>query len=462
MVCSASGDSTRGAMAASPRLSAGFVGAAVLEQMTAESQQAAAIGYIPRPAHAAVGGGKLARLIRKGERLFFEETFDGNGRTCGTCHPAENNFAIDPEFIATLPNDDPLFVAEFVPALAVNFENPLLMREFGLILENNDGFGDLAADFNMRGVPHTLALPTSIDDRGIPRTGWSGDGAPIDGELRSFAIGAVTQHFPKTLGRAAGVDFRLPTEDELDAMAAFQLSLGRQEDLSLPLALTGYVAALGQDLFLDNTNRCNVCHMNAGANFLFGGGNRNFDTGVEDLVDQPADLTAELVPADDGLGVPGDFTFNTPTLVEAADTGPFFHNNAIETIEGAVAFYNDDAFNKSPAADAGIIKLDATQVVAIAAFLRVINALENIRQAIDYEERALASRRRTRVAKLLDLAAAETADALEVLDGGGLHPVAQNRLERALARLSRSKLSKSDVERAILLQERARDDMIED
>ena len=35
-------------------------------------------------------------------------------------------------------------------------------------------------------------------------------------------------------------------------------------------------------------------------------------------------------------------------LSEAADTGPFFHNNAIETIEGAVAFYNGDSFNDSP------------------------------------------------------------------------------------------------------------------
>src|SRR5262245_45841805 len=81
-------------------------------------------------------------LIAKGERIFFEETFEGNGRTCGTCHPAENNFTIDPAFIATLPPDDPLFVAEFDPNLANNFENPRLMREFGLILENLDGFDD--------------------------------------------------------------------------------------------------------------------------------------------------------------------------------------------------------------------------------------------------------------------------------------------------------------------------------
>ncbi|MGH8525706.1 MAG: hypothetical protein ACREXY_16325, partial [Gammaproteobacteria bacterium] len=78
-------------------------------------------------------------LVAKGRELFFKETFDGNGRTCGTCHRAENNLTVDPAFIATLPKDDPLFVAEFIPALAKNFEDPKLMRKRGLILENLDG-----------------------------------------------------------------------------------------------------------------------------------------------------------------------------------------------------------------------------------------------------------------------------------------------------------------------------------
>ena len=81
-------------------------------------------------------------LVSKGRRLFFNETFDGNGRTCATCHRQERNFSIDPTFIATLPDTDALFVAEFIPALKDNFENPRLMREFGLILENTNGFED--------------------------------------------------------------------------------------------------------------------------------------------------------------------------------------------------------------------------------------------------------------------------------------------------------------------------------
>ena len=180
-------------------------------------------------------------LIARGRELFFEVTFDGNGRTCGTCHREENNFTIDPAFIATLPDDDPLFVAEFNPDLE-ELERPRLMREFGVILENLDGFDDLENKFTMRGVPHTLALRTSVDSSEGPHTGWSGDGAPGDRSLRSFATGAVIQHYTRTLNRVAGVDFRLPTDAELDALEAFQLSLGRQEDPTLPLPLKGTVA----------------------------------------------------------------------------------------------------------------------------------------------------------------------------------------------------------------------------
>ncbi len=374
-------------------------------------------------------------LVAEGERIFLTETFEGNGRTCGSCHRPTDNFALSPAFIASLPADDPLFAAEFEPALGENFENPVLMRELALILENQDGFDDLENDFNMRGIPHTLGMRVSIDSPAGPRTGWAGDGAPGDGSLRAFATGAVIQHFPLTINRVPGVDFRLPTAFELDALEAFQLSLGRQEDIELPLALTGVIASRGQAIFLDNTlGKCNACHSNAGANAdpaIFGlpNDNRNFNTGVEDLPDQPADLLGEKNPPDDGFGIPGNGEFNTPPLVESADTGPFFHNNSVETIEGAVAFYNGNAFNNSPAgqlvkgATGSGINLDGTQVVAVAAFLRVINALENLRQCGELLEQVSdGDVGSDRAAVLLERAAAENEDAAQVLSGGGLHP----------------------------------------
>jgi mono/diheme cytochrome c family protein len=377
-----------------------------------------------------------SQLVAKGRDIFLKETFNGNGRTCGSCHPPENNFTIDPRFIATLPATDPLFVAEFNPQLKKNFENPRLMREFGLILENLDGFADLDNKFVMRGVPHVLGLRTSVDSPQGPRTGWSGDGAPGDGSLRSFAVGAVIQHFTRTLNRIPGIDFRLPTDAELDALEAFQLSLGRQQELSLPLPLKGTVPKRGQEIFLDNSlGKCNVCHINAGANANLGGGkvgNGNFNTGVEDLPDQPARLTGEKVPPDDGFGRPGDGTFNVPPLVEAASMGPFFHNNAIETIEGAVAFYDGEAFNNSPAGQfLSGIELDGTQIVAIAAFLRVINALENIRQSAELLEAVGPRPHAAQAEESLKLAVRRTEDSIRVLEGGGLHPEAVAHLKEA-------------------------------
>src|SRR5204863_1818474 len=59
-----------------------------------------------------VTSGLVPLSVCAGARVFFDETFGGNGRTCGTCHPAQNNYTLDQPFIASLPATDPLFVAE--------------------------------------------------------------------------------------------------------------------------------------------------------------------------------------------------------------------------------------------------------------------------------------------------------------------------------------------------------------
>ncbi len=486
------------------------------------------VGPIPNPSTA------LEQLITQGRNSFFNGTFNGNGRTCGSCHREDNNLTIDPEFISTLSPTDPLFVAEFNPALSQNFENPVLMRKFGLILENVDGFDDLPNKFVMRSVPHTLAMlsdtlaPSQFDETHTPlgpivppveRVGWSGDGAPVGtftladgtvhqatGTLRDFMIGAIIQHYTKTLNRVPGVDFTMPTVAQLDALEAFQKSLGRRQNLKLAgagaLKLKSEKASKGQEIFnnpgtiinpLDGTllfnqpsqgaGRCILCHFNGGAGdfvegALFGQNNdpgtgtaptnSNFDTGVEDQPNRPATLLVppQNIPPDGGFGKdpvfrngkfigfgngaanfpfpPNDLnkrTFNTPVLVEAADTGPFFHDNSITTIEGAVEFYNSDSFNNSPIAQnikfldpSGIgIHLEATEVEAVAAFLRVINVLENIRSSADLDNRAKNATNFQQAQELLKLSISELDDAIEVLDGGHLHPEAQKKLRQAAA-----------------------------
>jgi hypothetical protein len=233
----------------------------------------------------------------------------------------------------------------------------------------------------------------------------------------------------------------------------------------------------GQAIFLDNSlGKCNLCHVNAGATANLGGGslgNANFNTGVEDLPDQPARLTTQTVPRDDGFHTPGDGTFNVPPLVEAADSGPFFHNNAIETIEGAVAFYDGEAFNNSPAGLAlkqadprGVgIELDGTQIVAIAAFLRVINTLENIRQSIMLLETSLSVSSPEERKRLLENAVSETADSIRVLEGGGLHPDAVARLRDARRMAEKAVQSlffnRKHTEAAIRDQKKARAVLVE-
>jgi cytochrome c peroxidase len=414
---------------------------------------------VPRPAWAQASGAiDLQVMVEQGRQLFFEQTFQGNGRTCGTCHDAENNLTIDPAFIARLPKSDPLFVAETQDALkcedpqaftGCKFEHPGLMRKFGLILENVDGFPNPGV---MRGVPHTLAMRNSLGVNGNA-IGWSRDGAPAPGTLRQFAIGAVTQHFTRSLNRVAGVDFRLPSPAELDAMEAFQFSLGRQTDPNLPsMVFQSSAIEEGKNLFI--TQGCNACHANAGAKVGFGAeprDNRNFDTGVENLLtaSQRRDAKGNVIrPRDGGLGSAagtdadgftffGDGTFNTPVALEGAFKKTFFHNNAVTTLEEAVAFYISDTFDASPQGPA--LELTTAQVDLVAKFLRVLGAREKIRSATATLHNARESDFEDAKA-LLEFSISEDGHAVRVLNARGLHRDAVGRLRLAqLASLAASR-----------------------
>jgi cytochrome c peroxidase len=447
------------------------------------------------PAAAATRARNVARLIAEGRRLFLEETFAGNGRTCGTCHVEANNFTVDPAHVATLPANDPLFVAETNPALAP-LENSDLLRRFGLILVNADGFDPLRG-FVLRSAQNVQALANSMTPQdpsfGIDfstngrnpeppeRLGWGNDGPP----LRDFALVAIAQHAPLTMNRRAHLDFRVPSDEELDALAAYQLALGRQEDFDLPtLELKSALARTGKTLFLDSGNlvepghkNCNGCHFNGGgtAGMSFNpetpgfpgvdGSPRGFSIASATNVNEvPLALQLNL-PRDGGFGqiptVFGSFgntddlpppfghfeieEFNSPPVVESADTGPFFHNHTVADIESAVAFYGSPAFKAGLAPSA--IPIDISddpndpEVQAIAAFLRVLNALENIRSSIDVAARGRAMSAVADQRDLARLAEAETQDALQVLSGGALAGQSDSAIRAARLRLSGAKVA---------------------
>lgn len=465
-----------------------------------------------------VVAGLASAEVCAGASLFFQETFGGNGRTCASCHPVEHNFTIDAGFIATLPASDPLFVFETNPDLA-NLETPSL-RAMGGILENvddNDVFADPTHKFVIRSVPHLLSLATSITtDEADPltttppaqRTGWGGDG----GSLHDFANTAIRQHFTRRLDRVAGVDFRFATSQELDLMEQFQLQLGRRNEIDLgQVNLFDALAQDGKAAYLDPLRgRCQVCHANGGANFADTGKNRNFDTGTRlaprsdttipvfdgvflfdggfggkgladpNVVTQPLDP-----PVNNGFG---NNTFNTPPVIEAADTLPAFHTNFFgapgapdapptNNIENVVTFYAG-LFNQSPAAADLTAQFGAPanvgpDIASIGRFLRALNVAFNLdmaRQRLRASQ-ALLGRFHDQFAdvqvKLIRLAADEIDDALTVLQDPvtpqPFYPVAVDRLGLAKAEIAAALAAATSAQRqgplsnAISRVENARD-----
>lgn len=311
--------------------------------------------------HSIAGSVSSPTLIAQGRKLFFEETFNGNGRTCGTCHVESDSFGLSPAIIATLPSTDKLFIAESDPNLT-NLEHPPIMRgPRGLILENIDGFKDPNV---FRGSPHLLNIALTAP------YGLSGEFP----NLREFSVGAVKQHFPKTLNRVEGVDFRLPTPAEQEAMEAFMLSIFSPQDQNFALErfVTTNQQRRGSDLFF-GTDKCSQCHNGpvlSTASPALGGGNQNFNTGVVNL---PINTTPDsnnpgggALPQEAG----GLREFSTPPLFGISQTAPFFHDSSVATLRDAVAFYDKSQFNQSPGAAAvGGISLTQSDMDDLTSFL---------------------------------------------------------------------------------------------
>ena len=263
-------------------------------------------------------------------------------------------------FIATLPANDPLFVAEFNPALA-QLERPQLMRAFGLILENLDGLDDpdqqvrhaqCPAHARVAGLAaagHLAAGRAGADDR-LVRRRRAGRGS-----LRDFAIGAVTQHFTKSLARNEGPDFKLPSEHQLDAMEAFQLSLGRAADFNLATLLfpdanveTGkYCSSTAPAIRPQAAPALSATPMPARCPQT-----ARTATSTPMLRMSFTPRALETFPHDGGFGQTanpdgsfGNRTFNTAPVVEAADTAPFFHNNVGDDARRRDRLLHRGAFN---------------------------------------------------------------------------------------------------------------------
>ncbi|MCI0541243.1 MAG: hypothetical protein L0Z50_39075 [Verrucomicrobiales bacterium] len=219
-------------------------------------------------------------------------------------------------------------------------ENSALLRgPRALILENINGF---TQNGFMRGSPSLMNVKFTAP------YGLSGDFA----DLQSFAANAVRQHFTRSLNRTEGVDFRVPTSEELDAMAAFQDSLTLPANENFDEAnrferfLTNDSQRSGRDMFL-GASRCSVCHGGrtlSHSDGQFGttaGINESFDTGI---------AGRSNLPTEQAIGQPANTRrFNVPSLIGLKRTAPFFHGNSSTDLETAVFLYNTTVFADSPA-----------------------------------------------------------------------------------------------------------------
>jgi hypothetical protein len=112
--------------------------------------------------------------ILQGERLFTQETFGGNGRTCASCHVRSQSFGLQPpdvqtRFATVATTYDPLFVAETAPSAF-----------------------DAGFDYNLNILTLTAAVAT---------------GAPCTGELRGVITAASTGARAKVIARMSSTSY---------------------------------------------------------------------------------------------------------------------------------------------------------------------------------------------------------------------------------------------------------------
>jgi len=294
-----------------------------------------------------------------GERIFFHEAFEGNGRTCGTCHVPGTEFTISPELVRQSYELDP--------------EGPLFRA-----IDSDDGEGRdyttliTHAVFRVTVPLHKNVVVMAEPEqrtirvwRGVPSISNVVLTAPYlqDGRaarLQDQALGAVLDHFEPR---------RRPRPKELDALRLFM------DEMYYPLRLRSLVDApdlpppapgfsvpvespatlRGKETF---ERRCSRCH---------GGelGHAPSDPSIPRFSNvfvsdanvpgfpllrlgftQPDGSVVEALTPDPGrAAISGDLfdlnAFDTPPLRGLKHTAPYFHDNSAKALRGVVQHYND-------------------------------------------------------------------------------------------------------------------------
>ncbi len=135
--------------------------------------------------------------------------FEGNGRSCASCHKARDNFGMSEDTRNGLAPQD-LF---FFPDLD---EDDAKLLDDGLVHVIGDGLDEF------RPTPALDDLCDTCDSYG--NCNPLGLNSTRPGNLSAFTLGAIINHLAKSPARIAGEDFRPPTGAEIKALVDYQLS----------------------------------------------------------------------------------------------------------------------------------------------------------------------------------------------------------------------------------------------
>jgi cytochrome c peroxidase len=166
------------------------------------------VGAFLSSATAAGGGSSVSKL---GERLFEQETFGGNGRTCRTCHGAETGTVSPQDAAKRLKQnpDDPLFVHDGSDDGLGHGVSRMLSDATVLVTIPLPANVTLADDPGARTVTLRRGIATTLNTPALDPV------LMLDGrqpDLESQATGAIHDH-------AQGV---IPSPTDLHAIADFQ------------------------------------------------------------------------------------------------------------------------------------------------------------------------------------------------------------------------------------------------
>ena len=324
----------------------------------------------------------LAKRFEEGRRLFEEETFGGNGRTCDTCHSARTGTFSPKDAQRRLARNpaDPLFLhdglddgiqgtSRITEHATVRIEIPLTSR----VRLFNDPLATSVVF--LRGTPTTINTPAL-------QPVFMYDGR--DTTLETQALGAVHAHAqngvePTALQLQLIADFQRTAPRFFSSLELFAFARGGAPP-QLPLGRTASEKR-GRAMF-DNvpfdgvTTRglCNTCHSGPMLNRFgpgnpFGGppGGRRAGIGINErnlignplytfIVTNPDGTVVVVTTPDPGAmlndpppsappGVPTPprsffaNLFKIPTLWGVKDTAPYFHDNSAKTLEDVAEHY---------------------------------------------------------------------------------------------------------------------------